>query len=30
MKTFQQFNEHHQKDKEGKVIEHGDGTPCSL
>ena len=30
MKTFQQFNEHHQKDKEGKVIEHGDGTPCSV
>ncbi len=30
MKTFKQFTEHHQKDKEGKVIEHGDGTPCSV
>ena len=30
MKTFQQFTEHHQKDKEGKVIEHGDSTPCSV
>jgi len=24
------FNEHHQKDADGKVIEHGDGTPSSL
>ena len=24
------FNEHHQKDASGKVIEHGDGTPSSL
>jgi len=24
------MSEHHQKDKDGKVIEHGDGTPSSL
>ena len=30
MKTFEQFMEHHQKDADGKVIEHGDGTPSSL
>jgi len=30
MKTFKQFVEHHQTDANGKVIEHGDGTPCSV
>ena len=30
MKTFEQFMEHHQKDADGKVIEHGDGTPSSV
>ena len=26
---YKVFAEHHQKDANGKVIEHGDGTPCS-
>ena len=26
---YKVFVEHHQKDANGKVIEHGDGTPCS-
>ena len=30
MKTFKQFVEHHQTDANGKVIEHGDGTPSSV
>ena len=30
MKTFKQFVEHHQTDADGKVIEHGDGTPSSV
>ena len=30
MKTFNQFVEHHQTDANGKVIEHGDGTPSSV
>ena len=30
MKTFEQFMEHHQTDANGKVIEHGDGTPSSV
>ena len=30
MKTFEQFREHHQKDADGKVLEHGDGTPSSV
>ncbi len=30
MKTFEQFMEHHKKDADGKVIEHGDGTPSSV
>ena len=30
MKTFEQFMEHHQKDAQGRVIEHGDGTPSSV
>ena len=30
MKTFEQFMEHHQKDAQGRVVEHGDGTPSSV
>jgi len=30
MKTFEQFMEHHKKDADGKVLEHGDGTPSSV
>ena len=30
MKNFKQFVEHHQTDANGKVIEHGDGTPSSV
>ena len=30
MKTFEDFREHHQKDAQGRVVEHGDGTPSSV
>ena len=30
MKTFEQFMEHHQKDADGKVVEHEDTTPSSV